>query len=246
MPAFFISSDHIHGQIVTLSGPLVTHLQGSLRIKPGEQIRLTDERKRRILVQVTQVDRRTVCGTVLSEEAAPPPRAPRITLGQALLKGDHMDWVIQKATELGVDRIVPLICYHVVVRPRSARIPNQIARWQRIALEAAQQSERWDVPAIAPPTDLPTFLEKQADQACRMILLERTGLQTLRDLPLPRSAEDRIVLLVGPEGGWREAEAADALARGYLPIGLGPRILRAETAALTALSVLQCRLGELE
>jgi 16S rRNA (uracil1498-N3)-methyltransferase len=245
MPAFFVSPDQITGQTVTLSGPLMTHLYGSLRIQAGEEIRLTEERRRRLLIKVTQIDRWTLRGQILVEEPAPAPRSPRIILGQAMLKGDHMDWVIQKATELGVETIAPLVSDHVIVRPRAARIGTQTARWQRIALEAAQQAERWDIPVVAPPSELPAFLAAQAGEPCRLILLERSGSQSLRDLPLPESAKDRIVLLVGPEGGWRDSEGAEALAQGYRPIWLGSRILRAETAVLAALSVLQNRLGEL-
>lgn len=245
MPAFFVSPEQITGQTVTLSGPLMTHLFGSLRIQVGEEIRLTEERRRRLLIKVMQIDRRILRGQILVEEPAPASRSPRIILGQAMLKGEHMEWVIQKATELGVETFAPLVSNHAVVRPRAARIGNQTARWQRIALEAAQQTERWDIPAVNPPSDLPTFLIAHSGMPCRLILIERNGSRSLRDLPLPESAKDRIVLLVGPEGGWRETEVAEALAQGYQPIGLGSRILRAETAALAALSVLQSRLGEL-
>ncbi len=245
MPVFFITPAQVHDRTITLSGPLLTHLHGSLRIHTGEQIRLTEARQRRLLVRVTQVDRRMLQGQILAEEPAPAPRVPRIALGQALLKGDHMDWVMQKATELGVGTIVPIVSDHTVVRPRAARLGTQTERWRRIALEAAQQSERWDVPEVAQPTELSQFLAAYAHEACRLILLERTGSQSLRSIPLPESADDRIILLIGPEGGWRESEGTAAFTRGYRPIGLGSRILRAETAALAALSVLQSRLGEL-
>ncbi len=245
MPVFFITPDQVHDHSVTLSGPLVTHLQGSLRVKLGEALRLVEPGRRLLHVSVTHIDRRRVQGQVLREEPAPPPRAPRLVLGQAILKGDHMDWVIQKATELGVERLIPLVTEQVVVRPRADRILNQVERWQRIAWEAAQQSERWNVPEVATPCDLVRFLSEQADQPYRLILLERDGRETLREIALPSSPADRITLLVGPEGGWRETEAAEALARGFVPIGLGSRILRAETAALSAVAVLQSRLGEL-
>ncbi|MBI5855843.1 MAG: 16S rRNA (uracil(1498)-N(3))-methyltransferase [Nitrospirae bacterium] len=245
MPVFFVSADQIRDKTATITGPLLTHLRSSLRVQVGERLRLTDPQRRRLMIEVTSVDCNHLLGQVLSAEAGPSPQAPRIILGQALLKGEHMDWVIQKATELGVDTVVPLISQHVIVRPREARIPSQVERWQRIALEAAQQSERWDVPTIATPCNFSQWLETESIAACRLIMLERGGQQALQTIPFPSSSQEHIVIVIGPEGGWREEEGAEALAKGFLPVRLGQRILRAETAALAALSVIQSRLGEL-
>ena len=245
MPVFFVSADQIRDKTATITGPLLPHLRSSLRVRVGERLRLIDPQRRRLMIEVTSVDRHQLLGQVLSAEVGPWPHAPRIMLGQALLKGEHMDWVIQKATELGVDTIVPLISQQVIVRPRDARIPSQVERWRRIALEAAQQSERWDVPTIAPPCRFSQWLKTESIAACRVIMLERSGQQALQTIPFPTGPHDRIVVGIGPEGGWREEEGAEALAKGFLPVRLGPRILRAETAAIAALSVIQSRQGEL-
>lgn len=232
--------------MIRITGPLLVHLQASLRTQIGEELWLGDERRHRYLVRVTGINRHELTGQILEERAGPPPHSAALTLGQALLKGDRMDWVVQKATELGVAGIVPLLTRRVITRPRPERVGPQQARWQRIALEAAQQAERWDVPHIERPQDARHFFSSRATDAVALILTEReTGRESLTSISLPAGPESRILLAVGPEGGWEKEELSEALRHGFIPVTLGPRILRAETAALAALSVLQSRLGEL-
>jgi 16S rRNA (uracil1498-N3)-methyltransferase len=245
MPIFFISRDQIHNETVTITGPLLDHLRASLRVKPGERIRLGDEHRRRYDVEVTGLDRRTLHGRIAGRQTGPAPRAPRLVLGQAILKGERMDWTIQKAVELGIHAIMPLISEQTVVRPRKDRTEAQQERWQRIALEAAQQSERWDIPSVSAPAGIRKFVAGQVRSELKLILAERSGSHTLAAVSLPSSPTDTIAIMIGPEGGWREEELDDAAANGFAPITLGARILRAETAALAAISVLQSRLGEL-
>ena len=245
MPVFFIASDQMSEGAATLTGELLHHLRESLRVKIGDRLALADETRRRFLVEVIRLDRQALHGRILSQAVAPAPTKPSIVLGQSLLKGDRMDWVIQKATELGVAGITPLVTDRGVVRPRAGRVTTQRARWQRIALEAAQQSERWEVPIISDPASVPDFIRDH--QACesRLLLCERDGGPAVGAVPLPYDQGASIVLMVGPEGGWREEEVVTAERYEFLSVTLGERILRAETAALAALSVIQNRLGEL-
>jgi 16S rRNA (uracil1498-N3)-methyltransferase len=230
---------------VTIAGSLCNHLRDSLRIRAGEELWLGDEQRRRYRVIAARIDRHAITGNVLEQVTGPVPAIPPITLGQALLKGDRMDWVIQKATELGAASLVPLITGHAVVRPRAGRLFPQQERWQKIALEAAQQAERWEVPPVMPPCGTATFFEAQTSASLKVILCERTSGQSFSTLSLPSGPGSHIVLAVGPEGGWKKEEVEQAVACGFVPVTLGKRILRAETAALTALSLLQGRLGEL-
>src|SRR3990172_5730597 len=149
MPVFFIERGAIQGETVSLTGPLARHLKGSLRIHPGENVWLAEAGGPRYEVRITAADRDRLTGRVLSEIPPPPLRLPRITVGLALPKGDGMEWAIQKATELGAARLVPLITARTVVRPKAPRAGHQTQRWQSIALEAAQQSMCWEVPAVA-------------------------------------------------------------------------------------------------
>lgn len=243
MPTFFVASEAIVPPTVRITGPLLQHLRASLRLQPGELLTVTDERGRRYRAEIAEVSIGTLIGRILDTTSAPPKTSPSIVLAQSLLKGEKMDWVIQKATELGVARIAPVLASHSVVRPQADRIEHQLARWQRIALEAAQQSERWSVPVIDEPATVPHLLSTSKTAALKILLAERSNGASLSNLPLHNDGD--VWLLIGPEGGWEEAEFRHMREQGFVGVTLGPRILRAETAAIAALTILQSRLGEL-
>jgi 16S rRNA (uracil1498-N3)-methyltransferase len=162
-----------------------------------------------------------------------------------LLKGEKMDWVVQKATELGVRMIVPLEAGRSVVHLRPDRLAGQLARWRRIALEAAQQSEQWVIPTITHPRSLQEICSVPEPAMVSLFLAERYDGAGLGDIPLPSDADTTVLLLIGPEGGWTKEETLMAEQAGCKPITLGSSILRAETAAIAAISILQSRLGNL-
>jgi len=244
MPAFFISSAEIHGTALTLTGELCHHLRASLRVKPGEVLRLTDEHRQRYEVRVSAVAPQALTAEILESRPGPIDTSPRVILAQVILKGDHMDWVVQKASELGVKAVLPLISRHGVVRPQPERVAAQVARWQRIATEAAQQSEQWQPPQVLEPLEVRRFFSgHQATTA--LLLAERQNAVGLANIPLPALPTDTITVIVGPEGGWAEEELSQAVDGQCLAVSLGEHILRADTAAVTALSIVQSRLGRL-
>ncbi|HKT33288.1 MAG TPA: 16S rRNA (uracil(1498)-N(3))-methyltransferase [Nitrospira sp.] len=244
MPTFFVASEAIAAPTVRITGPLLRHLRESLRLQLGETISITDDRGHRYRTEIAEVTGRELVGRILETTSAPPQAVPSLVLAQALIKGEKMEWVIQKATELGVARIRPVQATHSVVRPRPNRIEHQRTRWQRIALEAAQQSERWSVPVIDEPVTISELLTRSKPAASKIVLAERSDGTSLMTVPLPR-AGDEVWLLIGPEGGWNSEELEQVLRDGYTAVTLGPRILRAETAAIATISVLQSRLGGL-
>lgn len=244
MPAFFISSAEIHGTALTLTGELCHHLRASLRVKSGEVLRLTDEHRQRYEVRVSAVAPQALTAEILESRPGPIDTSPRVILAQVILKGDHMDWVVQKASELGVKAVLPLISRHGVVRPQPERVAAQVARWQRIATEAAQQSEQWQPPQVLEPLEVRRFFSgHQATTA--LLLAERQNAVGLANVPLPALPTDTITVIVGPEGGWAEEELSQAVDGQCLAVSLGEHILRADTAAVTALSIVQSRLGRL-
>jgi 16S rRNA (uracil1498-N3)-methyltransferase len=245
MPVFFISADQIRENRISITGRLHQHLKASLRYRVGDELWVGDERRRRFRIHLSQVDGRRIIGEVLEQIEGPAPKSPSLILGPALLKGERMDWVIQKATELGVAGMIPLVSSQTVVRPRADRAESQRQRWEQVVLEAAQQSERWDVPNIGKPCSFDAFCKAHASTTARLILQERQAKYALGSIPLPRRPNETIVLVVGPEGGWREEEIKVAEANGFVAVTLGSRILRAETATLAALAILQSRLSEL-
>ena len=244
MPTFFVASEAIVPPTVRITGPLLHHLRQSLRLQSGEVLTVTDDRGMRYRAEIAEVTSGALVARIFETTSAPAKTSPSIILAQSLLKGEKMDWVIQKATELGVDRIAPILANHSVVRPRADRIEHQRARWQRIALEAAQQSERWAVPVIDDPATVTQLLSLSNSATAKFVLAERSHGSSLASAPLP-GADGNVWLLIGPEGGWRNEELRQALEQGFVAVTLGPRILRADTAALAAITVLQSRCGEL-
>ena len=245
MPTFFVAADSVVPPTVRITDPLLHHLRQSLRLQPGEPLTVTDDSGRRYRTQISEITARHLTAQILETTTAPPKTSPSIVLAQALLKGEKMDWIIQKATELGVDRIAPVVTTHGVVKPRAERLDHQRARWQRIALEAAQQCERWSVPTIDEPATLSQVMTGYDTAGTKLLLAERSSGASLTDIAPGLGAEHTVLLVVGPEGGWDKEELRLAQERGCQAITMGKNILRAETAALAAISVLQARFGEL-
>lgn len=166
----------------------------------------------------------------------------RITLAQALVKKDKFEWVIQKATELGVSEIVPLITVRSELRLNEERTERRVKRWNRILREALKQSGRCLLPALEQPCGLADFLDRNESELS--LVLDEEGGRPLGDL-LPASRPAGICVLVGPEGGWDGRERDLFAAAGVKRAHLGPRVLRAETAPVVVLSILQYVLGDL-
>lgn len=246
MPVFFIHSTQVEDEKITIPDPLASHLSKSLRTRSGDHLILNDERGKRYHTIVLQITRERIHSKILSIQESAPCSTPFITLAQAILKGEKMGWVIQKATELGIRAFVPLITERVVSRVSSKHVAGWQERWERIALEAAQQSERWDVPTILPPQRFTDFLQ-QEDKGIMIVLAERQEKISLplTKIPLSSKVQGEITVITGPEGGWTNAELQTALFRGASFATLGKGILRAETASLASLAILQARLNYL-
>ncbi len=245
MPVYFIQSEHILGQRVRLDSDLEHHLGNVLRLKIGETIRLIDETPKRYVARVLTTRPHPVTLEIESESLRPSGDSPKIRLCVALIKREKMDWIVQKATELGVTRISPVLTEHTVIRPDFKRAARQVARWEKIAKEAAQQSCRWDMPRIDPPVDLQTVFSEPENQGFQFIFSEQCspseGKQVI-EKALSVSGRSG-TLMIGPEGGWSASELAQAEASDYISLSLGERILRTETAVLAALSILQYELS---
>ncbi|HLG21358.1 MAG TPA: RsmE family RNA methyltransferase [Candidatus Manganitrophaceae bacterium] len=244
MPVYFIRSEQIDRGKIVIGGDLAHHLRDVLRLREGETLFLVDEIPKRYFAKMVGRDSGRLLLEILREENAPAERLPKLRLGVGLLKGEKMEWIFQKATELGVSRISPLGSKRSEVRPKAERFDRQRGRWMKIATEAAQQSGRWDIPQIDPPSDLHAFVGETASYGFKLIFWEKAPVLPLRPLlePALRTSRSHGALLIGPEGGWETSEVEEAARQGYLPVSLGPRTLRAETACLAALSILQYEL----
>jgi 16S rRNA (uracil1498-N3)-methyltransferase len=170
------------------------------------------------------------------------PESPlRITLVQAVSRGERMDWTLQKATELGVRTIVPVLSARSVVRLDDQQAIRKLRHWQAIVAGACEQCGRSVVPDIRQPQELARYLASSAREGQRFVL-SPTGPASLAGLA---SVGSRVELLIGPEGGLEDAELERAATAGYVPVRLGPRVLRTETAGIVALTVLQAMWGDL-
>ena len=234
-PAAFNQTD----QTVTLTADEARHLRDVLRLKAEDEVYVFDGRGREFRASVVKTTRDTA-ELRIEEEVGPakPESQLQLNLGVALLKGEKFDLVVQKATELGVMSVTPLITRHADIHLRDqSDAAKRVARWQRIALEAAKQSGRAFVPEIS----LPVAFESLQANGLVVMFAERGG-EALETLP----ASGAITALVGSEGGWADGEIESAKARDFHVITLGGRILRAETAAITVVGLLQYLWGDLK
>jgi 16S rRNA (uracil1498-N3)-methyltransferase len=242
---FHTTPSRIDAATIRLDADEAHHLARVLRLGPGDRVFVFDGGGNEWECEVAQTGKRDAELRILHrlENIVEAPLA--ITLAQALVKGDKFDWIVQKTTELGVARIVPLLTDHSDVRLNKGRgeerVEQKLQRWRRIALEAVKQCGRRHLVEIAEPVDFAAFCEAET---AGWILSERGG-RSLRAAAAPRPHADRITLCIGSEGGWSDAELAAAESRGLTPVSLGPRILRTETAAVAALALAQHLLGDL-
>ena len=218
-----------------------------LRLQPGDALTLFDGRGGQWSAEVLAMDRKSVSARVLRHQPVDCELARPVTLALGMPANERMDSLVEKATELGVARIVPLVCERSVLRVAGDRAERKAAHWQAIAVSACEQSGRNRVPVVAAPQALKDWLAQDAAEAAprlRGMLSFAAHARPLRAL-LGGAADGALplTLLSGPEVGLSDAEAALAERQGFLPINLGTRVLRADTAPLAALAGL-CALEE--
>lgn len=228
------------GQTVTLPPAVAHHAERVLRMRVGDAVVLFNGRGGE---HAGRIDALGKIGRVRLETwQAIEREAPlAITLVQALPAADKMDWIVQKAVELGVTGIVPVVSSRSVVRLSGERAAKRIDHLRQIAIAACEQCGRNRLPEIADLQPLPHYLAQPRAEAALPLVLALTAEKRLADLPQP---DGGIVLLVGPEGGLTDDEVVAARSVGFMPVGIGPRILRTETAGLAAIAALQARWGD--
>ncbi len=242
MPRFYIAQPLAIGQLVNLPEAVARHIQ-VLRLAPGELVTLFNGEGGEYSATLSEIGKRHVSAEVKAHNGRDVELPYAITLAQCLPEASKLDWIIEKAVELGASGIVPLAAQRCVVRLSAERAEKKSAHWQGIIESAAEQSGRNRLPQLAGVQDYQQWIGQQ-DMHKRIILTPRA------DLSLAHWARHQppqpVTLVVGPEGGLSEAEEQLALARGALALGMGPRILRTETAGLAALAILSASWGGLD
>lgn len=240
-PRIHVAADFIVGGDVVLPEGPARHVARVLRLGEGAPLRLFDGRGLDASAVLVEATRKRVVARIESVEAGGGESPLVVHLGQAISKGDRMDYAIQKAVELGVAAITPLYTEHGDVRLKGEREAKKLAHWQAVAASACEQCGRAVVPPVHPPLALAEWLAERSE-ALRLVLHPDTGAE---DALKREGAPTSVALLIGPEGGLAEGEVEAARAAGFAPLTLGPRILRTETAPVVALSLLQYRFGDL-
>ncbi len=244
---FFVEQNQISEKEICILGQDVNHIKNVLRMKTGEEVSISngvDGNEYRAEISEIYEDR-IICKLMfVKKDGVELPS--KITLFQGLPKGDKMEMIIQKAVELGATEIVPVDTKRCVMKLDEKKEKNKIARWQAIAEAAAKQSKRAIVPRILPSMKFAKALEYCRDTKVKLIPYEMAeDMSKTREIMNGLKPGEDIAIFIGPEGGFDTEEIEKAMADGVLPITLGKRILRTETAGMTVLSIIMYHLEDM-
>jgi 16S rRNA (uracil1498-N3)-methyltransferase len=239
-PRFFVPVALEPGQTLLLPEATAHHAARVLRLQVGDAITLFNSKGGEHAAVITTIGKRDVEVSIGVHTAVERESLLAVTLVQAVSSGDRMDLTIQKAVELGVTRIVPVQSERCVSRLKGERARKRVAHWQQIVVSACEQCGRNRVPEVNALITLESWLAAEPGKVARWLLSPEAE-QPLRELPRP---ELPIEILVGPEGGFTDTETVMARRAGYLPLRLGPRVLRTETAAPAMIAVMQVLWGD--
>jgi 16S rRNA (uracil1498-N3)-methyltransferase len=239
---FHVRPEAITGDRVAFDAEEAHHLARVLRLRPGATVQTLDGQGHELTIRLTRVGRRGAEGDVVGRAVRASESPLDLTLVQGVPRGEKFETVVRMATELGVARIVPLVSARTVRRWQD-RPSARVTRWQRVAREAAKQSGRAVVPEVRDPVALDVWLSQAVEPGLLLCLWESepTPLAAM----LPERPPERATIVVGPEGGLTDMEVQSLRSAGAVVAGLGPRILRADTAGPVALALLQFRYGDL-
>jgi 16S rRNA (uracil1498-N3)-methyltransferase len=244
VPRFYVPQPQIEKGMLKIVGDEVKHIRRVLRLKAGEEIIVFDGAGKEYEGTIVEEEPSSVVIRIENTFSSKIDSPLEVTLAQSLLKGEKMDYLIQKATELGVRRIIPFFSSRSIPSLETSGRLKRHQRWERIAIEASKQCGRGVVPKIEPLQDYSEMLQVVSSGSLCLILWEREGVK-LKEI-LDRSKERlKIFFVTGPEGGFGREEVEEAIRAGFIPITLGNRILRAETATLCLLSILQYERGDI-
>jgi 16S rRNA (uracil1498-N3)-methyltransferase len=249
MKRFFVNAQNIIGASAQIVGDEAHHIINVLRMEPGSPLLICDGEGYEYEGRIAELDNNEVIVKIVRVKRTTREPKLQVILAQGLAKkADSFELVVQKSTELGVSRLVPLLTERTVVRAKEEKYHNRKKRWQRIALEAAKVSQRGMVPVVESPTSLRDFLEKiPRDILCLMPWEgeQSVGIGEVLQREVGNNFPRPVAILIGPEGGFSEEEVDCARRSGAVPVTLGPRILRTETAGIIALGIVLYELGDL-
>lgn len=244
MPRFYVENPQWMGGEIEISGAEARHIGKVLRLRQGDEIVLFDGKGREYWGTIESRGLHRI-RVKIGKTSTPRRESPiEVVLGQGLVKGDTMDYVVQKTTELGVSAIFPFISSRTIPILGRERAERRWNRWKRITVESAKQCGRPIPPRVEGVRDLGSILGWPWRDFVKLILWEREERSLRKRMGEVDKKSRKFLFLVGPEGGFSEGEISAARGRGFVPVGLGPRILRSETAGVAMLSILQYEFGD--
>lgn len=243
MRRFFV--ERIQDDQVCIEGADARHIGKVLRLKPGDHISVVTADGEEYDVVLKEISAGMVKGTALAMRDSSCDPALKVILVQGMPKGDKLELIIQKCTELGITEIWPVHTERTVVQLTGKKAEDRRERWQRIALEAAKQCKRQHVPLVRNIQSWQNALQNMTDSFQGILLWESEDTNSLKEALSNMNCESPVCIFVGPEGGLTDTEVHLAEAKGICTVTLGPRILRTETAGLAALSIIMYQLGDL-
>lgn len=239
MYRFFVRPEQIRDGNIEITGDDVHHIRQVLRMRPGEEVLVSSGDDWEYTCRITALEDERVSAQILDVQKPGRELASRLYLFQCIPKGDKMEWIIQKAVELGVYQIIPVASRRCVVKLDGKKAESRLARWNAVAASAAKQSKRMIVPGVMPLQNFSEALRRAEELDVRLIPYERAeGMAATRRLLGQILPGQSVGILIGPEGGFEEEEVKAAEQAGFCSVTLGKRILRTETAGITALSIL--------
>ncbi len=244
MARFYVPEPRIEKELLRVEGDEVRHIRRVLRLKAGDEIVVFDGEGKEY--EGTIVEENPISVVVRVQNILSSKREPHleITFAQSLLKGEKMDYLIQKATELGIKELIPFYSSRSIPHLEKASRLRRHHRWEKIAIEASKQCGRGVIPVIKPLQEYSEMLQTVSSDSLRLILWEKEGTR-LKEVLGRTEEKTKVFFIVGPEGGLSQEEVEQAKKTGFIPITLGERILRAETASLCLLSILQYERGDI-
>lgn len=248
MTRIFLPPENLTAKQIRITGDQARHLGTVLRVQPNDILTIFDGLGHRYTCKIVTAQKKEILVELIRKEPCSAESPLAITLAQGIPKGEKMDLIVQKSTELGVTKIIPLYTEHSQVRHT-----EKIERWRKIALSAAQQSGREKIPEISEPLDFKKFLlslqtgsiVSKGQSHTGILFFEGHRERGLGDILKEFRNKKELSLLIGPEGGFSRDEVYSAVHHGFIQASLGPRIIRSETAPITAISIIQYELGDM-
>jgi 16S rRNA (uracil1498-N3)-methyltransferase len=245
MHKFFVDCSSVVEDTIVITGDDVNHITKVLRLRQNEKVQISNGQGMEYICSIEELNKKDVQCKIIESFKNTTEAPLSITLFQGLPKAQKMEFIIQKCVEIGIREIQPVITKRVVVKVDGKDITGKLERWQRIAEEAAKQSNRGIIPRILPPISFQEALEKLTSMDMSVVPYEKENSRGLKKVLREENVVKNIGVLIGPEGGFDEQEIEDCLDSKIIPVTLGPRILRTETAGFVAATIILYELGDM-